>query len=94
LAHAAGSFNESPLHLVWASDTQEAARLRTILTAAGCEVSTAVGSNTEPRVLDLEIGGVAGEGLEALQAAGYSFLWHPTQHVLNRGATVLGLPIG
>lgn len=78
---------------VWASDVDEAQQVRKILRTAGCEVYPAVGRNAEPRVLDLEIGVVAGEGLQALVEAGYSFLWHPTQHVLNRGATVLGVPV-
>lgn len=78
---------------VWAENVDEAEQLRGLLGAAGCEVYPASGRNAEPRVLDLEIGYVAGEGIAALHSAGYRFLWHPSQYVLNRGATILGFPV-
>lgn len=78
---------------LWANDAEQAEQLRELLTAAGCEVYSAAGQNAEPRILDLDIGVVAGEGLMALAAEGYGFIWHHSQHVLNRGQTVLGVPI-
>ena len=78
---------------VWAPDVDQAQRLRDILTAAGCSVQNATGRNAEHRVLDLDIGVVALEGLEVLIAAGYSFRWHNDQHPLNRSSTIFGLPV-
>ncbi|TFB89965.1 hypothetical protein [Cryobacterium luteum] len=78
---------------VWAQDPAEAGSLREILTAAHCSYSDATGKNAESRILDLDIGIVAAEGLTALKAAGYSFQWHSTQHELNRQPTLFGLTI-
>lgn len=75
---------------VWAHDTVEAERLRDILVAAGRSVSPAAGKNAEPRILDIDIGIDAADGLAALKEAGYSFCWHPSQHELNRGPILLG----
>ena len=79
---------------IWAKDVAEAESLREILTAAHCSFSDPTGKNAEPRILDLDIGIDAAEGLIALELAGYSFQWHPTQHELNREPTLLGLTIG
>jgi hypothetical protein len=78
---------------IWAQNAGEAEILREILTAAHCSFSDPAGKNAEPRILDLDIGIVAAEGLTALEMAGYSFQWHPTQHKLNRQPTLLGLTI-
>jgi hypothetical protein len=78
---------------VWAHDIAEAERLSDILTAAGRSVSAATGRNAEPRILDLDIGVEAADGLATLMEAGYSFRWHRTQHELNRGPTLFGLAV-
>jgi hypothetical protein len=78
---------------VWAQNEAEAESLREILTASHCSFSDPTGKNAESRILDLDIGIVAAEGLTALKVAGYSFQWHPTQHELNREPTLFGLTI-
>ena len=78
---------------VWARDTAVAQRLSDILAAAGRSVSAATGKNAEPRILDLDIGVDAADGLATLEEAGYSFRWHPAQRELNRGATLFGLAV-
>ena len=78
---------------IWAQNVAEAESLREILTAAQCSFSVPTGKNAEPRIFDLDIGIVAAEGLTALDRAGYSLRWHPTQHELNRQPTLLGLTI-
>ncbi|NUU06427.1 hypothetical protein [Leifsonia sp. C5G2] len=78
---------------VWAADRDQAAKLETLLTSNGCQVSAARGENAEERTLDLDIGVVAMEGLESLQKAGYSFRWHPAQHPLDRTADLYGIPV-
>ena len=78
---------------VWAADVEEAERVREILGAAGCSVHNASGRNSEPRVLDLDIGVDALAGLEALNDAGYSFQWHPDQSKLNRGPSLFGIAV-
>lgn len=78
---------------VWATDLDHAEELRKILTAARCAVSTAAGRNSEPRVLDIDIGVVALDGLEALQRSGYTFRWHAGQHELNRSTNLFGLAV-
>jgi len=78
---------------VWAWDEDEAEQVRAILVAAHCSVCPATGRKAEPRVLDLDIGVTALEGLRALEAAGYAFRWHTSQHVLNRESTLAGIPV-
>ena len=78
---------------VWAADVAEADQLRELLTEAGCSPMDAVGSKAEPRVLDLDIGVVALDGLEALVRAGYTFRWHPGQYALNRSETLYGIAV-
>lgn len=78
---------------VWAADRDQAAELHAPLTANGCEASAAQGDGAEDRTLDLDIGVVAMEGLGSLQKAGYSFRWHPGQHVLDRTADLYGIPV-
>ncbi len=53
----------------------------------------AAGGNAEPRVLDLDIGVVALEGLEALGRADYTFRWHPGQSSLNRAPVLYGVTV-
>ena len=78
---------------IWAQNAAEAESLREILTAAHCSFSDPTGKNANPRILDLDLGIVAAEGLLALEMAGYSFQWHATQHELNRQPTFLGQTI-
>lgn len=78
---------------VWAADVDEAEQLRGILTAAGCSPVAAAGGNAEPRVLDLDIGVVALDGLEALGRAGYTFRWHSGQSPLNRAPALYGVAV-
>jgi hypothetical protein len=78
---------------IWAQNAAEAESLREILTAARCSYSDPTGKNADPRILDLDIGIGAANGLIALEMAGYSFQWHATQHELNRQPTLLGLNI-
>lgn len=76
---------------VWAADIDQVAALREIL---GPGARAAVGRNSEDRVLDLDIGVVAADALDALAAAGYSFRWHAEQqHPLNRTADIYGVPV-
>jgi hypothetical protein len=78
---------------VWAPNEAAAESLREILIAANCSFSPANGKNSETRVLDIDIGIVALEGLAALEIAGYSFHWHHTQHEFNRQPTLFGMKI-
>jgi hypothetical protein len=78
---------------VWARDVAETKSLREILTAAHCSFSDPTGKDPDPRILDLDIGIIAAQGLNALELAGYSFQWHPTQHELNREPTLLGVTV-
>ncbi len=78
---------------LWAVDVDQARELRSLLEAAGCSVSGAVGRNAEPRVLDLDIGVVAYEALEVLRRVGYSFRWHSQQSELNRSTDLYGIPV-
>lgn len=78
---------------VWAQNAAEAESIREILDAAHCSYSDATGKNADPRILDLDIGIVAADGLIALELAGYSFQWHDRQHELNRQPTLFGLTI-
>jgi hypothetical protein len=78
---------------VWATDRDQAELLQTLLKATGCEVSAARGGNAEDRTLNIDIGVVALEGLECLRDAGYSFRWHPGQHLLDRAADRYGIPV-
>ncbi|MEO5536026.1 MAG: hypothetical protein ABIR17_12955 [Pseudolysinimonas sp.] len=78
---------------VWAADDHQADQLRAALKSAHCTVHPAVGRNAESRIVDLDIGVVAGEGIEALAAAGYTFRWHEQQHELNRSPDFGGIPI-
>lgn len=78
---------------IWAPDEAAAESIREILVAANCSFSAANGKNSESRILDLDIGIVALEGLAALEIAGYSFHWHPTQHELNRQPTLFGMTV-
>jgi hypothetical protein len=84
----------SPRHTwVWAHDIEGAQRLCDILTEAGCSVSDATGTQSEPRVFDIDIGVDAMGGLGALRNAGHSFRWHATQHELNREPIFCGFPV-
>ena len=66
--------------LVWAPDATVATRLRELLAAAGCESHPAeLGGLPSDLVTDVDIGVVAFECLETLQAAGYSFEWAAQQ---------------
>jgi hypothetical protein len=78
---------------VWAADIDQAVELRKLLTAADCAVSSATGRNSEPRVLDLDIGVEALTGLEFLSDSGYTFRWHPGQYALNRSPSLFGLEV-
>lgn len=78
---------------VWAEDEPQARELRKVLEAAGCSVYPAAGRNAEPRILDLDIGVVAADGVRALHDAGYSFRWHEQQHELNRREDFGGIPV-
>ena len=78
---------------VWAADQRQAEALRASLTSAGHEATAARGGNAESRTLDLDIGVVALEGLQFLLEAGYSFRWHPGQHLLNRAERLFGIPV-
>lgn len=78
---------------VWAADRDQAESLLALLQAGGCEGAVAHGGNAEDRILDLDIGVVAMEGLERLRDAGYSFRWHTTQHPLNRAEDLYGIPV-
>lgn len=78
---------------VWAEDEAQAQHLRLLLQTAGCSVYPAQGRNAEPRILDLDIGVVALEGIRALHDAGYSFRWHAQQHELNRQRDFGGIPV-
>ena len=78
---------------LWAVDVDQAQELRSLLKEAGGSVSSAVGRNAEPRVLDLDIGVVALDSLEVLRRAGYSFRWHPQQSALNRATDLYGIPV-
>ena len=64
--------------------------MREILTAAHCAAYSATGRNSEPRVLDLDIGVDALDGLQVLNDAGYVFRWHPSQSKPNRGPALYG----
>ncbi len=78
---------------VWAPDAEVANRLQGILSEAGCSYSNAVGKHADNRILDLDIGVVALDGLNALADAGYTFRWHPKQHSLNRGSNLYGMSV-
>ena len=78
---------------VWARDVDEAATVRELLVAARCSFYPSSGRNSEPRILDLDIGVVALEGFEVLRRAGYAFRWHPTQHLLDRRGEIFGISI-
>lgn len=78
---------------VWAPDVDEAERLRVILTEARCSVYPSSGRNSEPRILDLDIGVDALEGLTTLAKAGYSFRWHESVSPLNRTPVLYGASV-
>jgi hypothetical protein len=78
---------------VWAVDEDHARELRELLAAAGCSAYPAAGRNAEARVLDLDIGVVAADGLDALVVAGYSFRWSVQQADANRGSDLYGIPV-
>ena len=78
---------------VWAADERLAVKLRASLNAAGHEAAAARGGSAESRTMDVDIGGVALEGLQFLLDAGYSFRWHPGQHPLNRVERLYGIPV-
>ena len=67
--------------------------MRASLNAAGHEAAAARGGNAESRTLDLDIGAIAFEGLQFLLDAGYSFRWHPGQHLLNRSEHLYGIAV-
>lgn len=69
---------------VWFPDTHTLGLAEDELTAAGCSVRRVVGIPGVERVLDIDIGVEALEGMLALDAAGYTFRWHESQHVMNR----------
>ena len=77
---------------VWAPDRAAGELVRSTLTAAGLQWFQKVAGNE--RVTDVDIGVDSLEALEALQAAGYSFRWHPDQYELNRHDTLAGIPVG
>lgn len=78
---------------VWTANLDQAMEVLGVLTAANCAVSSGTGKNSEARVLDLDIGVDALNGLETLRDSGYTFRWHPGQNVLNRASTLLGLAV-
>ena len=67
--------------------------VRKILIAANCSVHDSAGETLEPRVVDLDIGVVAGDRLDVLTRAGYTFRWHPDQYELNRGPYLFGVRV-
>jgi hypothetical protein len=78
---------------LWAADVDEACALARLLEGEGCSVRPVTGRNAEERVLDLDIGVVAGESLDALVRAGYSFRWSPQQHPLDCGEGLYGVRV-
>lgn len=74
---------------IWTDSGQQKEQIQTILADAGCLVLPA----SEPRALNVEIGVTAMDSLQALERAGVSFRWHPSQHELNRGPGLFGVPV-
>lgn len=77
---------------VWFPDPHTLVLAEDELTAAGCSVQRVVGVAGAERVLDIDIGVEALEGMRTLDAAGYTFRWHESQHLLNR-VERFGIPI-
>lgn len=78
---------------VWADSDQQKGQIQALLADAGCLVLPTAEPHSEPRAINVEIGVTAMDSLQALERAGASFRWHPSQYELNRAPQLFGIPV-
>lgn len=78
---------------VWARDAAESEEIHRVLTAARCSTYPANGLPAGTFALELDIGVVAMECLNALARVGYTFRWHTQQYEMNRPSIFLGINV-
>lgn len=78
---------------VWTDSDQQKEQIQALLADAGCLVLPTSEPHPEPRAINVEIGVTAMESLQALERAGASFQWHPSQHEFDRAPQLFGMPV-